>query len=398
MLKKPFRRLVLGALLVLAASGCSGETDNSAGPLVLLRFGPEGQVPRLTQIAAMFNQPMVPLGAYDQVPEGVLKLTPDLPGRRIWLNQYTLAFVPDRPLEGSYKIKAELRADRLPAALSGARLEKDAAAEIRLPLLGVQSRQLLNEGDKETALTPAWRVVFNQPPDTAGLENRAYFTWSEGWRDRKLAARVAPQVLPGSDNSARYFEFAAPEPLPKDTPYRLVLQAGAVSLAGPEPAPELILAEGRTYGPLTISWADPDDPDLAAWPPQLGPPTLAFSNPVDLAGIAPLLRLTPEYDHEALVREYEESEEGEEAGRIQRRLYLYGQLKGETDYTLTLDPAARDIHGQPLASAKPLTFRTKAYQPAVEFGLDEPYGLLETSAPPQLRLTVTNLPKVDIEG
>ncbi|MDR2934937.1 MAG: hypothetical protein LBV70_03540, partial [Candidatus Adiutrix sp.] len=39
-----------------------------------------------------------------------------------------------------------------------------------------------------------------------------------------------------------------------------------------------------------------------------------------------------------------------------------------------------------------------AYQPAVEFGLDEPYGLLETSAPPQLRLTVTNLPKVDIEG
>jgi len=335
------------------------------------------------------------LGAYDQVPNGVLTLNPDLPGRRLWLNQYTLAFVPDQPLSGSLKIKAVLRADRLPAAISGARLKNDATAEIRLPLLGVQSRRLLGEGVLETALTPGWRVAFNQPPDPASLERRAYFIWSEGWSERKLAARVEPSPERGNLS----FEFTAPEPLPRDSAYRLVLQAGAKSLAGPEPAPELVLAEGRTYGPFTIGWTEPRDPDLAAWPPQWGPPSLTFSNPVDMAGILPLIHLEPEYDLEPLIREYEAyREEEENADRFQRQLSLYGNLKGDTNYTLTIDPAARDIYGQPLSTAKPLTFRTRAYRPKVEFGLDEPYGLLETAVTPQLRLMVTNLPQVEIEG
>ena len=402
-MKKNFARLVPGAVavLILAVFGCSGQPDTpssaetgspGAGPLTLLRFGPSGDLPRLTQIAAMFDQPMIPLGAYDQVPEGALNLTPDLPGRRVWLNQYTLAFVPDKPLAGSHQITAELRADRLPAALSGARLKEDAAAEIRLPLLGVESRQPLGERDldPETALSPGWRVTFNQPPDPAGLEKRAFFTWSEGGAERKSAALAQP----GPGREGLVFEFTAANPLPRDTAYRLVLQSGARSLAGPVPAPELTLAEGRTYGPFTIGWAEPDDPDLAAWSPYWGPPTLVFSNPVDLARILPLMRLSPEYDLE----DYPADPGEEDAARFQRRLYMSGLLKGETDYALTLDPDARDLYGQPLQTAGPLTFRTRPYPPDVRFGLADSYGLLETAAPPRLRLTVTNLPQVEIEG
>jgi len=409
MLKSFARGLVLLVVPFLMVSGCTDESaappraaapSADTAPLALLRLGPSGDLPRLTQIAAMFDQPMVPLGAYDQVPEGALALTPDIPGHRVWLNQYTLAFVPDQPLTGSHHIKVQLRADRLPPALSGARLKEDASAEIRLPLLGVQNRNRLYERDldQETALAPGWRVVFSQPPDPADLGGRAWFIWSEGGAERRLAARVSPDSNYGREGLA--FEFIAPEPLPRDTAYRLVLLAGAKSLAGPEPAPELALAEGRTYGPFTVRWSDPDASDpFPGWSPTWGPPDLVFSNPVDLAKILPLMRFSPEYDLGPLIQSLADDEDGEEnAMRFQRRLYLHGRLKGETKYTLTIDPAARDLHGQPLQTEGPLAFRTRSYHPEVEFSLAEPYGLLETASPPQLRLLVTNLPQVEIEG
>ncbi|MDR2725029.1 MAG: hypothetical protein LBC90_02970, partial [Candidatus Adiutrix sp.] len=118
MLKNLARCLILCALAVpfLMVSGCSDEPvappraaapsgATSAPPLALLRLGPSGDLPRLSQIAARFDQPMVPLGAYYQVPEGALALTPDIPGHQVWLNQYTLVFVPDQPLTGSHHIK-----------------------------------------------------------------------------------------------------------------------------------------------------------------------------------------------------------------------------------------------------------------------------------------------------
>ena len=413
MLKKFIRRLVPGALavLALAVSGCSDEpteprasssAETAAEPLALLRFGPQGDLSRLTQITAMFNQPMVPLGAYDQAPQNALKLTPDIPGRRVWLNQYTLAFVPDKPLTGSHHVSAVLRAGHIPPSLSGARLKENAEAEIRLPLLGVESSQPLGERglDPETALAPGWQVVFNQPPDPADLSKRAFFIWSADGKEHRAAARAAQAKGQGRDGLV--FEFIAPEPLPRDTAYRLVLSAGAKSLAGPVPAPELTLAEGRTYGPFTISWDDPDNSDLVARHPNWGPPALVFSNPVDLVKVLPLLSLSPEYDLEPLIQKYKDiagEDEGEEnLDRFQRRLFLPGRLKGETDYTLTLDPAARDLYGQPLQTAEPLTFRTRAYPPEIEFSLDDSYGLLETASPPMLRLAVTNLPQVEIEG
>ena len=66
----------------------------TAGPLEVLRFAPEGEIPIAPFVNITFNQPMVPLGtlndlAAEEVP---VQLDPDLPGTWRWLGTKTLTF------------------------------------------------------------------------------------------------------------------------------------------------------------------------------------------------------------------------------------------------------------------------------------------------------------------
>ena len=71
-----------------------------AGPLQVLRFAPEGEIPIAPFVSVTFNQPMVPLGtlgdlAAKDVP---LKIEPSLPGTWRWLGTKTLTFEYDSEL------------------------------------------------------------------------------------------------------------------------------------------------------------------------------------------------------------------------------------------------------------------------------------------------------------
>jgi hypothetical protein len=69
----------------------------AAGPLEVLRFGPEGEIPLAPFVNVTFNQPMVPLAtlgalAAEEVP---VRLEPALPGAWRWLGTKTLSFEYD---------------------------------------------------------------------------------------------------------------------------------------------------------------------------------------------------------------------------------------------------------------------------------------------------------------
>ncbi len=147
----------------------------AGGKLEILLLGPSGQMRRLTQIAAMFNQPMVALGDYDNVPEGAMKLDPPQEGGFKWLNQYTLAFIPKEPLEGSAEIRAEVPAGI--RALSGAVLETGQSINISLPRLDIVDTYFNGDRalDEAAALQPAWNLHLNQKVDLESLRERAFF-------------------------------------------------------------------------------------------------------------------------------------------------------------------------------------------------------------------------------
>ncbi len=75
-------------------------TPADSGPLEVLRFAPEGEIPIAPFVSVTFNQPMVPLAtlgdlAAEQVP---VQIEPALPGTWRWLGTKTLTFEYDSEL------------------------------------------------------------------------------------------------------------------------------------------------------------------------------------------------------------------------------------------------------------------------------------------------------------
>ncbi len=397
-------------------AGGQGAPVPEGQALELLRFGPEGEVTKLNQVAAMFNQPMVALGDYNNVPAGALTLDPPVAGGLVWLNQYTLAFVPKAPLTGSLTVTARLDPAAL-TALSGAKLEKGGEVRIHLPDLGIlhstqKGRPAL---DEDQALTPRWLVVFNQEPALDSLTENFHFVYDEDSREVNVPASV--KKIEDWRGPAAY-EFTAKEKLPPAVKYRLVLEAGVKSLAGPEPSSRLVIDEGATYGPLTVTLGSPEE-DGGRMNPGYDL-HLSFSNPVKIADLLPYIRLNNGYDLTPLKKEYapeekpaEAAAEGEGAAEaapaqdddgadeeivegVQDYLFLPGGFKAGTEYTLTIDGAAKDIFGQRLGKTYTAKFTTGEYETSLS--LSEDYGLMETATEPKLRLTASNIKEARLSG
>ena len=69
----------------------------AAGPLEVLRFAPEGDVPLAPQLSITFSQPMVAVTSNADVESQDIpvKLTPQPAGKWRWIGTKTLLFVPD---------------------------------------------------------------------------------------------------------------------------------------------------------------------------------------------------------------------------------------------------------------------------------------------------------------
>jgi len=122
--------------------------QSEAGPLEVLRYAPEGEIPIAPFVNITFNQPMVPLGTLEDLAkeEVPVKLEPDLPGTWRWIGTKTLTFEYDSDL-----------IDRLPKATS---------YKVTLPA-GVKSATggVLAETVTWTFSTPPPKVLSTYPQD-----------------------------------------------------------------------------------------------------------------------------------------------------------------------------------------------------------------------------------------
>lgn len=353
------------------------------GPLEVLRFAPEGEVPIAPFVNITFNQPMVALTTLEELSGAAVPviLEPAIPGTWRWLGTKTLNFQFDSEL-----------IDRMPMATvftvtipSGTRsavggiLAETISFSFSTPPVGLTTSY---PHDEPQGLEPVFFVAFDQRVDPRavlasievsaadqGVELR--LATEEEIQADKAVSRLVEATLEG-----RWLAFRALQPLPKASYVTVEILAGTPSAEGPRLTTSKQSFGFETYTPLQITdhgcsgWDDNCRPLQSLW--------IEFNNPIDRAAYQEgMLRIAPELPG-ALVNIYGS------------RIEISGATAGQTTYFVTVDGSLTDVFGQRLGSNQTLRFRIGSAEPFL-LGPEKAFVTLDPAAPsPQLSLFVMN--------
>jgi alpha-2-macroglobulin len=273
--------------------------DVPSGPLEVLRFAPEGEIPAAPFVSVTFNQPMVALTTLEQLAQAAVpvSITPPLPGTWNWLGVQTLTFdytgESDRlPMATEYRVE-------IPAgttSLSGGVLAETVSWTFRTPPPQVQ---LLTPTGDSQPLEPIFFIRFDQSVEPTAVLNATRLT--ANGRSYPLRLATADEIaadenvsrLAEQGRAERQFAFRAQEVLPKDTPFTLEIGPGVPSAEGPLTNPTAQTYTFRTYAPLRI------DDHRCGWGwdecHPLNPFHIIFNNNLDAANFtAEMVVIEPE--------------------------------------------------------------------------------------------------------
>lgn len=326
-------------------------SGSETGPLQVLRYAPEGEIPLAPFISITFNQPMVPLGTLDDLAlrEVPVIIEPDLPGTWRWLGTKTLTFEYDSDLIDRLPKATQYRVS-VPAgtkSMSGNALAEAVTWTFTTPPPKVTATYPY---DAPQPLDPLFLIAFDQRIDPAAM--LGWINVNAGGRDVtvRLASEeeVTQENLPGQPEG-RWLAFKALEPLPADARVTVTVRAGAPSAEGPLVTREAQSYSFSTYAPLRIeeygcSWYDGKCPPLT-------PFYIRFNNPLNAAAYTEdMLKVEPEIP-------------GASVNLYGNTLNISGQTSGQTTYTVTVSGEIQDTFGQKLGADRRLTFRVDKAEP-----------------------------------
>jgi hypothetical protein len=362
-----------------------------AGPLEVLRFAPEGEIPLAPFVNVTFNQPMVPLAtlgalAAEEVP---VQLEPALPGTWKWLGTKTLSFEYDSAAIDRLPMATEYVAT-VPAgtkSATGGELAESVQWRFRTPPPKVIDHL---PSSSPQPLDPVFLVAFDQRVDPEAVLS----TIQVAAGGQPVQIRLAGGDKVASDKSAtrmaeragngRWLAFVAEEPLPADAGVSVTMGPGTPSAEGPLVTTEAQGYEFRTYAPLRIvehgcSWYQDDCPPLA-------PFFVRFNNPLDAGAYEEsMLRIEPELP-------------GATVDIVGNTITIRGSTTGRTTYRVVVDAAIRDTFGQTLGEDARLTFKVGSAAPGL-FGPEEVLVTLDPAAKkPVLTLYAINYDRLKVRA
>ena len=274
-----------------------GSVDT--GPLQVVRFAPQGEIPIAPFVSVTFNQPMVPLGTISDLAAGDVPVTlePSLPGTWRWLGTKTLAFEYDSNVMDRLPMATEYRVT-VPAGTKSA------------------SGKELAEAVSWTFKTPPPKIVASYPDFSPQPLDPIFFIAFDQQIDPQAVLRTI-QVRAGSQNvdialvsqtdidadprisqwakdtpDGRWLAFRATKPLPPETGISVSVGPGTPSKEGPLTTTETQSYDFSTYAPLRIeeqrcTWSD----NICR---PLNPFYIRFNNPLDSSLFSEdLLRVEP---------------------------------------------------------------------------------------------------------
>ncbi len=368
----------------------SQPPDVTAGPLEVLRFSPEGEIPVAPFLSVTFNQPMVALDTLQTLAEGQVpvQLEPSVPGTWRWLGTRTLTFQADSTLIDRLPKATEYRAT-VPAGITSANGSK------------------LAETVTWTFRTPPPKVTFTYPPDAPQSLEPLFFIHFDQ-RINPAAVLETIQVQAGGQSPAlvlveqseiennkdwkkllknslegRWVAFRARTPLPADSPVNVLIGPGTPSAEGPLVTSEVQSYTFSTYAPLRVedhgcSWGNDRCPPLT-------PFFIRFNNPID-----------PDIYSDAMLT-IEPALPGAVVNVFGNTLEIRGATQGQTTYTVTVSGEIQDTFGQRLGRSERLTFRVGKAEPALT-GPNEIFITLDPAAPkPVFSVYALNYARLEVE-
>lgn len=330
----------------------------AAGPLEVLRFSPEGEIPVAPFLQVTFNQPMVPLASLEELAaqDVPVRIEPALEGTWRWLGANTLTFQYDSTQIDRLP-KATIYRVTVPAgtrSAAGGTLAESVEWTFSTPPVQVAASYPTGEPQGPE---PLLFISFDQRIDpqavldtirlTAGRSSYALrLATEEEIQADKTLSQMVEGALPD-----RWLVFRPQEPLPLDTQYAVEVGPGTPSAEGPRVSEQAHSFTFRTYAPLKVvehgcSWAMNRNECQ-----PLTPFYVRFNNPLDLPGdVLTLISISPELP-------------GISANLYGDYLEIQGATEAQTTYTLSLSPEIRDIFGQTLGRQVNLTFRVGPVEP-----------------------------------
>jgi uncharacterized protein YfaS (alpha-2-macroglobulin family) len=344
-----------------------------AGPLEVLRFAPEGEIPLAPFVNVTFNQPMVPLATLDALAaEDVpVQLEPSLPGTWKWLGTKTLRFEYDSTAIDRLPMATEYVVT-VPAgtrSATGGVLAEDVSWTFRTPPPSMTGH--LPSTDAEP-LEPLFLVAFDQRIDPSAVLETVQVTAGGQAVAVKLADRAqvdadkAAKRMADSTGEGRWLAFVVQEPLPADTAIQVTIGPGTPSAEGPLLTEAAQRYEFRTYAPLRIeehgcSWYGDDNC------PPLTPFFIRFNNPLDAGAYQEsMIQIQPALP-------------GATVNVVGNTITIRGATAGRTTYQVTVSGSIQDTFGQTLGEDARLGFKVGSAEPGL-FGPDTSLVTLDPAA------------------
>ena len=321
----------------------------AAGPLEVVRFSPEGEIPVAPFISVTFNQPMVPVTSIKDlsIAEVPVKISPDLSGIWRWVGTKTLTFNYDSKL-----------IDRLPKSTAfmvtvpagtksqiGGVLEKEVSWKFSTPPVKIVSKY--PDGISQPQ-NPFIFVSFDQRVDPSSILKVTHLTAGGKQVELRLSTEVEWKTNSTVSNmvknslDGRWLVFRPAADLPLDTDIFVSIGPDTPSTEGPLTSAETQTFGFRTYAPLKMvdhgcSWGGKECRPFS-------PLFIRFNNPLDTKTFSEnLIKIQPELP-------------GVSVNVSGDTISIAGETKGRTTYTVAVDGSLSDIYGQKLGKDLNVTF------------------------------------------
>lgn len=395
---RPVRYLLFLALLLLAVAGCRDHQETIPSelaeilgldrPLEVLLVSPQGDTAGQRDyeaVTVVFNQPMKSLSAEAPPLREPFRLEPEANGTFRWKGTATVSFVPNQPLLFGTEYKVIVPAGT--AAATGKTLAQDHVATFTTPGPRVVMTRPANNSESYTQNQPivlsfdqtvdptkvAALVSFTAPANAPKPTVRA-LTEAEAAELNKDREKDAPIFL------ARRSVVVEVPTLEKGTTYTLKVDKGLVGEVGPRPSSKEKTLTFTTLRPL--EWDGKSAYEGQSPDSGIG---FDFSTPVSLKALKEHLKVEPALAFPT--SDYDEGGEYEEPT-------LYGDLKPNTAYSITIAPDLTDIHGQKLGREVKFTWTTGDRAPYIQ--MPDGIGVLEARGKLSLPMGLINIDKQTI--
>jgi alpha-2-macroglobulin len=360
-----FKRFVSFLLLLLFVSCQHISTDTATkdylktyadqkGPLKVDYHIPQGKVTINTnKIVMHFNQPMVGLTRVGQQDhKNLVSIKPHIPGYFKWANTRTLVYQAKGNLPFATAFTVTIHAGK--ESLLGFALLKDINFTFQTPrpLVKLVTPPSSTKGISRSA---EMRIIFNQPVVAKTVYGKIHLTEARKSEDHaiKIDCYWEKELQKkGQEKGCTEVVVFSEKPLPKNTSIVLRLAKGIKSIHGNLLSEEDRIFNYETHGDFVLNdvvCEENCDPEA----------TLAFlaSTPITKDDLYKYILFHPEVP--GFKNAYKSW------SRDRKALSVYLDLKPFQQYTVTVSPDLKDIHGQKLGKEHSFKFKTAHYKPEI---------------------------------